>query len=1211
MMPNTAGNGPQNGLQNGGGGGGNLVNSFQKLNFAPNVAANSSPALPTFRPPQVGNILNGNQPAGSVRATMPAMPVMPRMPVFSAASASSNNNVPLHSSVSQPMTQSSFTPSAAPVYAKPAEAGSGSSNSQPNVMEQSANQATSLYGNQSTSQYTNQAAGAYANSGSPQFTQMPGQSGNQSTAPYAAPSSQGYQQQQPTSNGYSSHASGQMTAQLPYQQVNSPSQQSTGMAGQQPSAQQYPTSYAPPQPTSAPPTQLTGSGNAYPPPPSTYNTPPYQNVPLNAPQFLAQASQPLPQTLPPGQQPSAASYNTPYQGPGFALQNAGAYSTPASPYYAQQTPQSGLPTPGPYTQQQQQPQPMGNQYPPQAHPHQSNPPHGNLQNFPMPNQPGGLSMMPPGPQYPGSTPAGGLGADGRPLAPAGGLRNAAPNLTNDVLPSVIDVLERDRVHNGGVYQSMLNPQLPPLVSTHARTVDCGNSVPEFLRSSLYAAPCTANLLKDSGIPFVLHMQPMAELAVDAQPLPIVYHGEKGPVRCTRCKAYMSPYMKFVEGGKKFQCPFCLIATEVPQEYFAYLDSEGRRVDIMQRAELCLGTYEFLATKEYCRNEKLPEPPAFIFMIDVSYRAISSGMVAQLCEMLRNELESLLPVEGNGQESKLRVGIATFSDSVHFFNMKAGLKQPSMMTVNDFSDMFVPLVDGFLVRLEESGQMFDKLLQEIPKIFADARQTDTILYPAIQAGMRALEAAGCPGKIFVFNFSLPVLDAPGKLKNRDNRELLGTDKEKTLLRPQVPDYTDLAKECVAVGCSVDLFLFPNSYIDVATLSEVSRLTGGETHKYAYYQADKDGHRFLWDLRRNLKRVIAFDAVMRVRTSAGIRPTDYFGNLSMPTTTEVHLASLDSDKVILAEIKHDDKLEDKSIVHIQVALLYTSLSAQRRVRVLNMALAASADIAELYRTAEIDVIMNFMTKNSIKGLYEFSPAAIREGLTERSTKILSAYRNTCSKQTGSGQLVLPETLKLLPLYTGCLVRSDLVSGLGAEVGADDRSWLICHLNSLSIEHSTSFLYPRFFVLNEPDERAETTPGQHTFRQIRSTCAGMRTDQAYLLENGVAMFLWLGSQLDPSWLGDVFGVNNLAQIDHEKGDAALSTRSSPVADELRRFITMIRNSRPVYMRLMIIKQADKMEGWFRRFLVEDQGSSSFQQSYVQYIYYLHNAIRDEVEK
>ena len=120
---------------------------------------------------------------------------------------------------------------------------------------------------------------------------------------------------------------------------------------------------------------------------------------------------------------------------------------------------------------------------------------------------------------------------------------------------------------------------------------------------------------------------------------------------------------------RFQCPFCLVATDVPQEYFAYLDSEGRRTDIRQRPELCLGSYEFLATKEYCRNEKLPEPPAFIFMIDVSYRAVSSGFVHLVCQMLKNELESLLPIEPTGEESKLRIGVVTFGESVNFFNLK--------------------------------------------------------------------------------------------------------------------------------------------------------------------------------------------------------------------------------------------------------------------------------------------------------------------------------------------------------------------------------------------------------------------------------------------------------------------------------------------------------------------------------------------------------------
>lgn len=87
---------------------------------------------------------------------------------------------------------------------------------------------------------------------------------------------------------------------------------------------------------------------------------------------------------------------------------------------------------------------------------------------------------------------------------------------------------------------------------------------------------------------------------------------------------------------------------------------------------------------------------------------------------------------------------------------------------------------------------------------------------------------------MFNFSLPVFDAPGKLKNREDRSILGTDKEKTLLKPQIPDYTELGKECVAVGCCVDLFLFPNAYVDVATIGDVAKLTGGQVFKYNFFQ-----------------------------------------------------------------------------------------------------------------------------------------------------------------------------------------------------------------------------------------------------------------------------------------------------------------------------------------------------------------------------------------
>lgn len=44
-------------------------------------------------------------------------------------------------------------------------------------------------------------------------------------------------------------------------------------------------------------------------------------------------------------------------------------------------------------------------------------------------------------------------------------------------------------------------------------------------------------------------------------------------------------------------------------------------------------------------------------------------------------------------------------------------------------------------------------------------------------MSLSQAADCAGKLFVFHTSLPIAEAPGKLKNREDKKLIGTDKEK--------------------------------------------------------------------------------------------------------------------------------------------------------------------------------------------------------------------------------------------------------------------------------------------------------------------------------------------------------------------------------------------------------------------------------------------------
>ena len=75
-----------------------------------------------------------------------------------------------------------------------------------------------------------------------------------------------------------------------------------------------------------------------------------------------------------------------------------------------------------------------------------------------------------------------------------------------------------------------------------------------------------------------------------------------------------------------------------------------------------------------------------------------------------------------------------------------------------------------------------------------------------------------------------------------------------------------------------------------------MTGGQVYKYTYFQREIDGKRFLHDLASDLNRPIVYDAIMRVRTSTGVRPVEFYGSFYMANTTDTELASLNSDSAI---------------------------------------------------------------------------------------------------------------------------------------------------------------------------------------------------------------------------------------------------------------------------------------------------------------------------
>ncbi|XP_026071727.1 protein transport protein Sec24D-like isoform X2 [Carassius auratus] len=990
---------------------------------------------------------------------------------------------------------------------------------------------------------------------------------------------------------------------------------------------------SPPQGYSAPPTGVlkppASSSSGMPPPPvsSQYGANIQQNGahPHSFPPPVASA----PSMSPYGQPPQSAFYSM-AQAPPPTQQLTNQMSGMNIGGYGQrpmQVPQSPSSSAAPQQYHTSPPPAMG--HPPMSPPGQQPPSFGSPPPMAMMGSvtapPMGMSG-PPGPgvhqppmgpqgyqQQPGSPISGPYGAQmaGQQMAgpqsgafpggfPGGTAQMAGPpqkKLDPDSIPSTTQVIEDDQAKRGGqVYVTNIRGQVPPLVTTDFTVQDQGNASPRFMRCTTYSFPSTADLAKQCKVPLAAIIKPFATLPKNESPLYIVNHGETGPIRCNRCKAYMCPYMQFMDGGRRYQCGFCSCVNEVPVQYFQHLDHMGRRMDLYERPELSLGSYEFIATLDYCKNNKPPNPPVYIFMIDVSYNNIKSGLVKLICEELKTLLD-LLPKEEGAETSPIRVGFVTYNKILHFYNVKSALAQPQMMVVSDVAEMFVPLLDGFLANFQESRAVINNLLDQIPDMFADTNESETVFAPVIQAGVEALKAAECSGKLFIFHSSIPTAEAPGKLKNRDDRKLVGTEKEKTLFQPQRGVYEQLAKDCVAQGCCVDLFLFPNQYVDIATMGDVPSHTGGSIYKYSNFQMEVNGQQFVSDLRRDVEKSIGFDAVMRIRTGTGFRATDFFGAIYMNNTTDVEMAAVDCDKAVTVEFKHDDTLSEESGAVMQCALLYTTIGGQRRLRIHNLSLNCSSQLSELYKSCETDALINFFAKSAYRAMLNQPLKTVREILVNQMAHMLACYRKSCASPSVASQLILPDAMKVFPVYMNSLLKTPaLVSS--AELSTDDRAFHRFLVNAMGVEETQVLLYPRLIPLHTMDVSSDAIPAPVRCSEERLSESGI-----FLLENGLSMFLWLGQACPPDLIQNLFSVPSLGHLSSD--GMSLPVLDNAHSRKIHSIISSISQQRATSMKLLIVKQKDRSEMLFRQHLVEDKGLHGGA-SYMDFLCYVHREIR-----
>ncbi|KAI8350455.1 protein transport protein SEC24 [Mortierella sp. GBAus27b] len=723
-----------------------------------------------------------------------------------------------------------------------------------------------------------------------------------------------------------------------------------------------------------------------------------------------------------------------------------------------------------------------------------------------------------------------------------------------------------------------------------------NCDPSYKRSTLNAIPATSTLLTKSRLPFGLVITPYRSVKEGDEPVPVVT--DSIIARCRRCRTYINPFVRFVEGGQRWKCNMCYTLNEVPSS-FDYDPQTQTPVDRWKRKELNHAVVEYIAPTEYMVRP--PQPLVHLFVIDVSYPAVQCGMLATAATTILESLDRIPDDEG-----RTKIGIITVDSSIHFYNLNTVSGEPQMLVVSDLEDPFLPQPQDLLCNLRQCRSTLESLLNRLSDMFKDTQAVGSALGPALQSAHKLISPIG--GKILCLQASLPNLGV-GALKPREDPKMLGTSKESTLLQPSSPFYKNLAIECSKTQVCVDMFIFGSQYSDIATLSCLPRYTGGSTFFYPAFTAAKseDALKFAHELAEFLSQRIALEAVMRVRASKGLRMSAFYGNFFVRSTDLLSLPNVPRDQSYTIEVSFEDNLTIPTVC-FQTALLHTSSYGERRIRVLTLALPVTDSLSELYQSADQVAITTMLACKAVERGMSSKLDDARDALTNKCVDILGVYKThlTAASSGATPNLQISDNLKLLPLLTLGMLKHVAIRG-GSQIPSDLRSYAMHLFSTLPSQCLIPYMHPRFYSLHNMPEQCGTIGPNGIEMPMTLNLSSERLERSglFLLEDSQNIFLWLGREAVPQLCMDLFGVPNYESV--RGGKTTLPAVDTDFNKRVNLIIGKTREMRRTsyYPQLYVIKDDGDpaLRMWFLSHLIEDRAEPIM--SYHQYLGHLKDRV------
>eukprot|EP01054_Gregarina_sp_Poly1_P010963 Gregarina_sp_Poly_1__10962@NODE_863_length_5938_cov_134_668029_g624_i0_p1_GENE_NODE_863_length_5938_cov_134_668029_g624_i0NODE_863_length_5938_cov_134_668029_g624_i0_p1_ORF_typecomplete_len1211_score164_16Sec23_trunk/PF04811_15/9_8e25Sec23_helical/PF04815_15/5_9e16Sec23_BS/PF08033_12/2_2e12zfSec23_Sec24/PF04810_15/1_3e05Gelsolin/PF00626_22/0_0091_NODE_863_length_5938_cov_134_668029_g624_i020185650 len=657
------------------------------------------------------------------------------------------------------------------------------------------------------------------------------------------------------------------------------------------------------------------------------------------------------------------------------------------------------------------------------------------------------------------------------------------------------------------------------------------------------------------------------------------------------------------------------------------------------------------------------PPALVYLVDISAPALASGFT-------RSALASIRATLSKWPRTTVEIAILLFNDAVHFApvyrkrrdNEPDSRRLHQLYMVKDVNNPFIPASAQSLFLPVEVGQEVEpeeltrycegfEFLIDLEARNLGAVPSSNCCIAAVCAGIELLVAretetsspsrpvrGGC---ICLFTTShstigigsytanaTSVVTMPKKSATRAS--VSSKEKPSNVYVPRKElkgTYSEIYRHCCTHAIAVQAFCAGarDRKIDLGCLGYLPLYTGGQTYFYPQFSVFEYHDQMYYDLLRLFMFPVAFDCNFKIRLSKGLTVTRILcpwsciewesGGAGRDASTFM-VPFMGPDTTVCFEISYTESQLDSNQVIIQTACTYTSWTGQRRLRVSTKKHGVSNSLMTAFRHADVEPVFVGWSRQMFLAAIGENPK-MRESLSRSLTDMLFSYRINAAINSPTGQLILPESLKLLPVYLTGLYKSKALRVYARE---EERAASLFNLLSASPAKLALGLYPLVFPLHRsytdyPRENlarmglpTDIEDFVYVPASVPSSGERITTDGIFLMDNGEVFYLYIGKDVKSTAIAEIIPSNvdgsNTQFFPEQQEPGSLGQRIQAVIHQLRR-----QKFNQAYQGIRLIKAGNLLESEFIWHLVEDRLGS--EKGYVDYLCQLHRTVQQLMDE